>query len=165
MTRVCILLCLELATMIPQRIASLTLMVTTAGHYIRPFANLGPVRSCPRSKYPVVTVVPLLNKNRTAERNEDAHQVRLVLSHCLCNPYTYTLFEAVLTLDLSNRTMGIKEPKDRVPHVLSALYPQSFLDSVDPDDPNGLTHRETQIKVRQVILSSLPTSSLLFLIY
>jgi len=85
---------LELATRIPQRIASLTLFVTTAGNHPRPFANFAPSKG------------------------------------------TRNLL----------RTMGMKNPDDKVPYVLDMIYPKSYLDRVNPDDANGGTFRDHQKK-------------------
>jgi hypothetical protein len=42
--------------------------------------------------------------------------------------------------------MGMKDPKERVPYVLDMIYPHTYLDSVNPEDPSGGTFRELQTK-------------------
>jgi len=44
------------------------------------------------------------------------------------------------------RTIGMKDPKERVPYVLDMIYPQTYLDRVNPEDPNGGTFRDLQTK-------------------
>lgn len=43
--------------------------------------------------------------------------------------------------------MGMKDPKERVPYVLDMIYPHTYLDQVNPEDPSGGTFRELQTKV------------------
>ncbi|TBU66011.1 alpha/beta-hydrolase [Dichomitus squalens] len=42
------------------------------------------------------------------------------------------------------RTMTIREPEKRIPHVLDMLFPRAWLDAKDPSDPQGRTNREIQ---------------------
>ncbi|PIL23842.1 hypothetical protein GSI_13593 [Ganoderma sinense ZZ0214-1] len=41
-------------------------------------------------------------------------------------------------------TMTIREPEKRIPYVLGMLYPKPWLDSKNPDDPEGRTNHETE---------------------
>ena len=45
------------------------------------------------------------------------------------------------------RTMMIREPEQRIPHVLEMLFPQTWLDAKNPSDPQGRTNREIQEEV------------------
>lgn len=40
----------------------------------------------------------------------------------------------------------MKDPKERVPYILDMIYPQTYLDRVNPEDPNGGTFRDLQTK-------------------
>ncbi|KAH9946254.1 alpha/beta-hydrolase [Epithele typhae] len=42
------------------------------------------------------------------------------------------------------RSMMVSNPEDRIPLVLETLFPQEWLDSKDPSDPEGRTNRELQ---------------------
>jgi len=88
------MIALELATRIPQRMASLTLFVTTAGNNPRPFGNLAPRRG---------------------------------------------------TRGLV-RTMGMKDPKEKIGHILDMIYPETYLNRMNPEDPAGGTFRDLQTK-------------------
>ena len=45
------------------------------------------------------------------------------------------------------RTMMIREPEKRIPHVLEMLFPKTWLDAKNPSDPQGRTNREIQEEV------------------
>ena len=40
--------------------------------------------------------------------------------------------------------MTIREPEKRIPYVLEMLYPKPWLDSKNPNDPEGRTNHETE---------------------
>ena len=44
--------------------------------------------------------------------------------------------------------MAIREPEKRIPYVLEMLYPKAWLNSQNPNDPEGRTNHETETIVR-----------------
>lgn len=69
------------------------------------------------------------------QRDANSHQVILLYASLPGN-----------SLTLSRRTLLIKDPKERIPHVLNMLYPEAYLEAKNDEDPT-LTNREVQTKV------------------
>lgn len=132
----------ELATRIPDRIASLTLAVTTAGG--RPWSNLPPVSTHRNHYFSLIRLSIDLCISGT--RHDPVERVFIT---CKVRPRA-SAYSQITNWQFCcfSRLMIITDPHVKVPIILDMVFPQSWLAEQATHDTAGRTNREVQTDVR-----------------